>query len=44
MLAGLFFFKNGKAYSVATEDDYKFVKRYSIEIQEFSDGKWIRKK
>ncbi len=44
MLAGLLFFKNGKAYSVVTEDDYKFVKRYSIEIQEFRDGKWVQKK
>lgn len=44
MLAGFLFFKNGKAYSVVTEDDYKFVKRYSIEIQEFKDNKWIRKK
>jgi hypothetical protein len=42
--AGQLFFKNGKAYSVVTEDDYKFVKRYSIEIQEFKDNKWIRKK
>jgi sugar lactone lactonase YvrE len=25
------FFKNGKAYAVATEDDYKFAKRYAIE-------------
>jgi len=44
LLAGFLFFKNGKAYSVVTEDDYKFVKRYSIEIQEYTDGKWIRKK
>ena len=44
MLAGLLFFKNSKAYSVVTEDEYKFVKRYSIEIQEFKDGKWIQKK
>ena len=44
MMAGLLFFKNGKAYSVVTEDDYKFAKRYSIEIQEFIDGKWIQKK
>ncbi|MCJ7582005.1 MAG: 6-bladed beta-propeller [Candidatus Aminicenantes bacterium] len=29
------FFKNGKAYAVATENDYKFVKRYNYEIQEF---------
>jgi hypothetical protein len=38
------FFKNGKAYAVATEDDYMFVKRYSFEIQEYTDGKWVRKK
>jgi hypothetical protein len=44
LLAGFLFFKNGRAYSVVTEDDYKFVKRYSIEIQEYTDGKWIRKK
>ncbi len=35
---------DGKAYSVVTEDDYKFVKRHSIEIQEFRDGKWVQKK
>jgi len=35
----LLFFKNGKAYCVANEDDYKFVKRYSIEIQELKDNK-----
>jgi hypothetical protein len=29
------FFNNGKAYAVATENDYKFVKRYNYEIQEF---------
>ena len=29
------FFKNGKAYSVATVDDYIYVKRYSYEIQEY---------
>ena len=44
MFAGLLFFKNGKAYSVVTEDDYKFVKRYSLEIQEFKDNTWVRKK
>ena len=44
MLAGLLFFKNGKAYAVVTEDDYKFVKRYSFEIQEFKDNKWVWKK
>jgi len=42
--AGQLFFKNGKAYSAVTEEDYRFVKRYSIEIQEFKDGKWISKK
>jgi hypothetical protein len=30
----LIFFKNGKAYCVADEDGYKFVKRYGFEIQE----------
>jgi hypothetical protein len=30
----LLFFKNGKAYCVADEDGYKYVKRYSFEIQE----------
>lgn len=39
-----FFFKNGKAYAVATENDYKFVKRYNFEIQEYKDDKWVRKK
>ena len=39
-----FFFKNGKAYAVATEDDYRFVKRYNFEIQEYKDNKWVRKK
>ena len=29
------FFKNGKVYAVSTENDYKFVKRYSYEIQEY---------
>jgi len=38
-----FFFKNGKAYSVVTENDYKFVKRYSFEIQEYKDNKWVKK-
>lgn len=27
------FFKNGKAYAVASEDGYKFVKRYDFKIQ-----------
>ncbi len=38
------FFNNGKAYAVATENDYKFVKRYNFEIQEFRDNKWVREK
>jgi hypothetical protein len=38
------FFKNGKAYAVATEDDYKFVKRYNFEIQEFRNNKWVKKR
>ena len=42
-LSGLLFFKNGKAYSVVTEDDYKFVKRYSFEIQEYKGNKWVKK-
>jgi len=29
------FFNNGKAYAISTEDGYKFVKRYRIEIQEY---------
>jgi len=33
------FFNNGKAYAVATENDYKFVKRYSYEIQEYKLNK-----
>jgi hypothetical protein len=33
------FFKNGKAYAVATENDYQFVKRYSYEIQEYKFNK-----
>lgn len=32
------FFKNGKAYVVTTENGYKFVKRYSFEIQEFRNN------
>jgi len=39
-----FFFKNGKAYAVATEEDYRFAKRYNFEIQEYKDNKWVRKK
>lgn len=36
------FFKNGKAYGLATENDYKFVKRYKFEIQEFRDKRWVK--
>lgn len=38
------FFKNGKAYALATKDDYKIVKRYRFEIQEFRDKKWVKSK
>jgi hypothetical protein len=37
MFSELLFFKNGKAYAVVTKDDYKFVKRYKFEIQEYKD-------
>jgi len=37
------FFKNGTAYCVATEDDYKFVKRYNYEIQEYKNHRWVKK-
>ena len=37
-------FKNGKAYALAIEDDYRFVKRYRYEIQEYKDDKWVKKK
>lgn len=36
------FFKNGKAYALATENDYKFLKRYKFEIQEFRDKRWVK--
>jgi len=36
------FFKNGKAYALAIEDDYRFVKRYNYEIQEYKDNKWVK--
>jgi hypothetical protein len=29
------FFKKDKAYAVATENGYKFLKRYSVEIQDY---------
>jgi len=37
-------FKNGKAYALAIENDYRFVKRYRYEIQEYRDKKWAKKK
>ncbi len=36
-------FKNGKAYAIAIEDDYRFVKRYNYEIQEYKGNKWVKK-
>ncbi len=38
----LFFFKNGKAYAVVTEEEYKFVKRYNIELQEYKGDRWVK--
>lgn len=38
----LFFFKNGKVYAVITEEGYKFVKRYSIELQEYKGDRWVK--
>jgi len=38
----LFFFKNGKAYAVNTEEDYWFVRRYSIELQEYKGNRWVK--
>lgn len=35
------FFKNGKAYAIATDEGYKFVKRYNISIQELRGNNWI---
>lgn len=31
-------FNNGKAYAVATQDDYKFIKRYKFEILGYKDN------
>jgi len=36
-------FKKGKAYALVIENDYRFVKRYRYEIQEFKDNKWVKK-
>jgi len=38
------FFKNGKAYALAIENDFRYVKRYNLEIQEMINNKWITKK
>jgi len=32
------FFNNGKAYAVATEGDYRFIKRYNYRIQEYNSN------
>lgn len=37
LLSEIFFFKNNRAYAVVTEKDYKFVKRYKFDIQEYKD-------
>jgi len=37
------FFKNEKAYALAIEDDYRFVKRYKYEIQEYKGNEWVKK-
>jgi len=37
-------FKNGKAYAITTENDYRYVKRYQYEIQEFRNKSWIKQK
>lgn len=37
MFSEYLFFKNGKAYAMATKDDYRFIKRYRFEIQEYKD-------
>jgi hypothetical protein len=42
ILSTSLFFKNGKAYSVITEEEYWFVRRYSIELQEYKGNKWVK--
>ncbi len=37
-------FKNAKAYAIDTVNDYRYVKRYRYEIQEYRDNKWVKKK
>jgi hypothetical protein len=38
------FFKNSKAYGLATVNDYRYVKRYGYELQEYRDSTWQRMK
>ena len=38
------FFKNGKAYAVAEEEGFPFVKRYAIVLQEYKNKKWVKSK
>jgi hypothetical protein len=38
------FFKNGKAFAVAKQEGFPFVKRYAIELQEYKDKKWVKSK
>jgi hypothetical protein len=44
--AGVFsrpvFFKNGKAYAVTAENEYQYVKRYGLEIQEYRNKAWVK--
>ena len=42
MLSEFFYFKNGKAYAVITEEDYWFVRRYSIVLQEYKGDRWVK--
>ena len=35
------FFKNGKAYAIATDEGYKFVKRFTIKFQELKGNEWV---
>ncbi|MGD8536731.1 MAG: 6-bladed beta-propeller [Candidatus Aminicenantes bacterium] len=42
ILSEYLYFKNGKAYAVITEDEYWFVKRYNIELQEYKGDRWVK--
>jgi hypothetical protein len=37
-------FKNGKAYAMAIENDYRYVKRYNVTIQEKKGKGWVVKR